>query len=541
MVNKNDFVILALGLFVLATALFIGDKAGVGGTGFVTLITDGSVQRGDDLGVIDIDDLEIEEGSEDSETQEAQYNDVETPFAIDAWGSTGWGSCSDSSGGVTKAEAFCECMGYDGLYDSDTSCYKESKSTRYTWSINESSSACAVKGTQKGGGYETTFIRCGPQKVGGTSTEPDLVPVRIAYDSLTASQGEYTTQTYVMDGTEYEVEVIVISDDTSSAKLKVNGENTDDLLAGEVYTFADGTTIFIEEVLPNEGSEAAGADQVTFILYDDELKYYFKNAGEADITSKFSVSLTDDLTDFSLSGIVNGLEAGETMYLYKNASEVFQKPGLHSLTAKIDGGDYVDESDETNNEVEFEIPLNTVTQGEYTEELQRFSGVSYYVEIIIVSDTELSAKFQIDGETTDSLTAGQSYTFSSDGSILTVFDVDPDEGSEATGADKVTYMIEPPTSLSRGVQATNLNTTQNETTTDNTTQTTNGNTTQTTTDNTTQTTTDNTTQTEIVEDNNNQNTDEKLDEETSVVEQVERENRGVVELVAEWFKNVFGW
>jgi len=90
--------------------------------------------------------------------------------------------------------------------------------------------------------------------------------------SLTATQGEYTTQTYTMDGKDYEVEVLIISDTAKTVKLKINGETTDALVAGETSDLSDGTVIGIDEIMPNEGSEAAGADQVTFFLGADKIK-----------------------------------------------------------------------------------------------------------------------------------------------------------------------------------------------------------------------------------------------------------------------------
>jgi len=89
--------------------------------------------------------------------------------------------------------------------------------------------------------------------------------------SLTATQGEYTTQTYTMNGKDYEIEVLIIADNTGDVKFKVNGETTDALVAGDTYELSDGTEIGVDEVMPNEGSEAAGADQVTFFLGANKL------------------------------------------------------------------------------------------------------------------------------------------------------------------------------------------------------------------------------------------------------------------------------
>jgi hypothetical protein len=90
--------------------------------------------------------------------------------------------------------------------------------------------------------------------------------IEMVSGAVEATQGEYTTQTYTLNGNDYEVEVIIVSDSALTAKFRINGETTDALAEGDTYELADGTEIIVTEVLPNEGSEAAGADQVTFFL-----------------------------------------------------------------------------------------------------------------------------------------------------------------------------------------------------------------------------------------------------------------------------------
>lgn len=84
--------------------------------------------------------------------------------------------------------------------------------------------------------------------------------------AMTATQGEYTTQTYTVNGNSYEVEVLIISDDDDEVQFRVNGDTTDVLAEGDVFELADGVELGVDFVTPNEGSEAAGADQVTFYL-----------------------------------------------------------------------------------------------------------------------------------------------------------------------------------------------------------------------------------------------------------------------------------
>ncbi len=89
--------------------------------------------------------------------------------------------------------------------------------------------------------------------------------------TVTTTQGEYTTQSYTVKGTTYTVEIPIISDSDSTVKFVINGETTDALAVGQTYTLSDGTIIGVKEVMPNEGSEAQGADQVTFYLGADKV------------------------------------------------------------------------------------------------------------------------------------------------------------------------------------------------------------------------------------------------------------------------------
>ena len=59
--------------------------------------------------------------------------------------------------------------------------------------------------------------------------------------AVQATQGEYTTQTYTVGDKTYNVEVLIIADSDEPSgdipvKLKVNGETTDALTAGQTYT-----------------------------------------------------------------------------------------------------------------------------------------------------------------------------------------------------------------------------------------------------------------------------------------------------------------
>lgn len=104
-----------------------------------------------------------------------------------------------------------------------------------------------------------------------TSVADVLTEIQLMGGAVESTQGEYTTATYTVDGKAYVVKVVIISDDAETVKFDVNGEITGALAEGDTEELSDGTVIGVKEVMPNEGSEEAGADQATFYLGADKL------------------------------------------------------------------------------------------------------------------------------------------------------------------------------------------------------------------------------------------------------------------------------
>ncbi|MBI4146915.1 hypothetical protein HY489_06285, partial [Candidatus Woesearchaeota archaeon] len=86
----------------------------------------------------------------------------------------------------------------------------------------------------------------------GTNATPDLT-IEFIGGAVSAVLGENDKETYVVDGKEYEVEVLVISETSNagegSVKFRINGEITDELEDGETDVLADGTQIGIRDIL----------------------------------------------------------------------------------------------------------------------------------------------------------------------------------------------------------------------------------------------------------------------------------------------------
>jgi len=81
---------------------------------------------------------------------------------------------------------------------------------------------------------------------------PDLT-LKLIGGAVSAVLGENDKETYVVDGKEYEVEVLVISETANNGdgavKFRINGEITDQLTNGDTDVLADGTQIGIRDIL----------------------------------------------------------------------------------------------------------------------------------------------------------------------------------------------------------------------------------------------------------------------------------------------------
>lgn len=86
----------------------------------------------------------------------------------------------------------------------------------------------------------------------GAGITPQLT-LELIGGAVSAVLGENDAQTFVVDGKEYEVEVLVISETSAggegSVKFRINGEITDELEDGETDVLADGTQIGIRDIL----------------------------------------------------------------------------------------------------------------------------------------------------------------------------------------------------------------------------------------------------------------------------------------------------
>ena len=147
---------------------------------------------------------------------------------------------------------------------------------------------------------------------------PDLT-IDFIGGAISAVLGENDKETYVVDGKEYEVEVLVISetanDGEGSVKFRINGEITDELTDGGTDVLADGTQIGIRDIL------ATGKDIQKSIVqfYIGAYKVEFKDNDTSDaIWRQAEVEVNEETIEDSWTQLTGGFSANARTYSLNN-------------------------------------------------------------------------------------------------------------------------------------------------------------------------------------------------------------------------------
>lgn len=121
------------------------------------------------------------------------------------------------------------------------------------------------------------------------------VTIDLIGGAISAVLGENDAETYVVDGKEYEVEVLVISETSNNGegavKFKINGEITDELGDGDTDVLVDGTQIGIRDIL------ATGKD-----IQKSIVQFYI---------GAYKISFEDTATQNDLNAIQAGTKVNE--------------------------------------------------------------------------------------------------------------------------------------------------------------------------------------------------------------------------------------
>jgi hypothetical protein len=155
-------------------------------------------------------------------------------------------------------------------------------------------------------------------------------------DSL--EEGE--TKTYTLNGKEYEVIALIISDAApESCKLKINGEVTDKLEEDDTYKLADGTEVGIRSIMSNEAGEVTGGDIVEFYL--GAQKMTLKHSEELELGDEDVDGLIVDLShctnsaEYELSSIQLNWTTEDELFVTEESSAIL--PGLETVELTFAG------------------------------------------------------------------------------------------------------------------------------------------------------------------------------------------------------------
>ena len=173
--------------------------------------------------------------------------------------------------------------------------------------------------------------------IGSDNSSAELELMRGALKP-TLEEGE--TQTYIINGKEYEVTALIIDDTNSKVKFKINGEVTDSMVKGDVYQLADGVNVGAREILPNEAGDVT-QDMVEFYLgakkivlaTGEELSIDDEDVSKVDVTVTTATGTSDkeELEKIQIAWV-----ADDDLFLTEDGNEVVM-PGLESLKLSMEG------------------------------------------------------------------------------------------------------------------------------------------------------------------------------------------------------------
>ena len=157
-------------------------------------------------------------------------------------------------------------------------------------------------------GTEFTVLRA------RVNTNTETIELRLVGDGQTEIIEEGETKTLSIDGKEYEVTVMIVSDWSGATgdakiKLKINGLLTKEYQAGEVDQF-DDLYLAISEVLPNEAGETAGGDLVKLTLGKKSIIFKDTNYTDDAVYERIEID-TDTIEGTELK--IRASESGDTL------------------------------------------------------------------------------------------------------------------------------------------------------------------------------------------------------------------------------------
>ncbi|MBI4017082.1 MAG: hypothetical protein HY363_05315 [Candidatus Aenigmarchaeota archaeon] len=182
------------------------------------------------------------------------------------------------------------------------------------------------------------------------STVTNRASITFLGGGLSALLGENERETFVLDGKEYEVEVLIISetadDGDGTVKFRINGEITDALEDGETDFLADGTLVAVRDIVSS--AKDIQKSIVQFYLGPHVITFFDGNASD-DASAPASVLVNlERMTSSSSSIMGSEVESNRTFRLEKinytlydenlvSSSFVFPGKTLRSQQEKQEG------------------------------------------------------------------------------------------------------------------------------------------------------------------------------------------------------------
>jgi len=283
----------------------------------------------------------------------------------------------------------------------------------------------------------------------------------------TLMEGE--TKSYSAKGKDYEVKVLFITEDSSEVKFQINGQETGGLVAGQSYTLADNSILKILNVIQSgagdvtndlvefgmdiyvppsqEPTEELDDSTYLFVVEDDAPSsdiILMHNAIESlDLESPEAVvKLNREVGKNDLKNrvvtfvheqkaviIVGSTSPSEHVILAQKIETYLKGKGISTIqkiSTEVTSDDLKDAL--TGVETTYTCPECDITDTleEGASKNYNSNGKEFEVKVLFITEDSSEVKLSINGEETDGLLAGQSYTLA-DGSILKILEVVQEE------------------------------------------------------------------------------------------------------------------
>ncbi len=177
---------------------------------------------------------------------------------------------------------------------------------------------------------EKIFLLGRQYQIATASVSDGTAKISLMSGAIGDSLNEGETKKYQLDGVDYEIKAVLISDGSpSKVTLKINDEETKELEDGDLFFTKNGVAIGIEDVLNSEAGETA--DSIRIFIGAEIIEF---QDGYADSTFTNGVSVDEEIIDagtVSITGQKIGDEFEFSSLKYRLKADAAEGSGVYVM------------------------------------------------------------------------------------------------------------------------------------------------------------------------------------------------------------------